>query len=66
MTSIWFLFHGIYGRAGEVFEDGSFLVELVHHQQKGVLLLKAGERFGTAGYDAAFCVSDGSEGGAVE
>lgn len=37
--------HGIYGRAGEVFEDGSFLVELVHHQQKGVLLLKAGERF---------------------
>lgn len=37
--------HGIYGRIGEIFKDGSFLVELVHHQQKGIRLLEVGEHF---------------------
>lgn len=43
--------HGIYGRVGEVFEDGSFLVELVHHQQKGVTLIEAGESFQIVRHD---------------
>lgn len=37
--------HGIYGRVGKIWEDGSFLTELVHHQQKGTELIRAGENF---------------------
>jgi len=37
--------HGIYGRVKQVEEDGSFLLELAHGQQKGVELLRAGETF---------------------
>ena len=37
--------HGIYGRVKQVLENGSFLVELVHPQQKGARILEEGERF---------------------
>lgn len=37
--------HGVYGKITKVMENGSFFVHLMHHQQKGALLLKEGEPF---------------------
>lgn len=37
--------HGVYGKIGKVLENGSFFVHLMHHQQKGAILLKDREPF---------------------
>lgn len=51
--------HGIYGRIQKVLEDGSFVTELVHHQQKGTELLRAGEHFRIVKNDTMLPFADG-------
>lgn len=51
--------HGIYSRIKEVISDRELLVELVHHQQKGVPVGSAGDKISFVKYETLHALGEG-------